>query len=93
VNPQRPVDPAHTADTERHYKPAPWHNPLKAPGVCLCVECCRIVADLRCTATNKDGVRCGDYRWHRKSEGHTMLINTVFLVAEERLQFDGPEGS
>jgi hypothetical protein len=55
----------------------------------MCVDCCRIVLDLRCPATNEDGAQCGDYKGHKKSDGHTMLVCTTFLCAEERLLIDG----
>lgn len=65
------------------FKPAPPHTPLKAPAICLCVECCKIVAGLRCPARDSEGRQCGDYR-HR-SKRHTMLVMTVFAIAAERL--------
>lgn len=78
------------ADSQRRvYKPAPPHNSLKAPASCMCLDCCRIVLDLRCQAANEDSVQCGDYKGHKKSDGHTMLVCTTFLCAEERLQHDG----
>lgn len=64
------------------YKPAPPHNHLKAPASCMCVDCCKIVAALRCTAVGELG-RCGDYKWHRGH--HTALVCTSFAIAEERL--------
>jgi hypothetical protein len=70
----------------RLYKPAPPHNSLMAPAVCMCIACCRIVLDLRCPAENEDGIRCGDYAGHRKADGHTMIPATIFLMAEERLR-------
>lgn len=64
------------------YKPAPPHNPLKAPGVCGCLDCCRQVLDLRCTATT-NGHRCGDYKHRGKT--HTLLVCSTFSMAEARL--------
>lgn len=45
------------------FKPAPPHNRMLGPA--LCVDCCRVVDGLRCTSTNGEGVRCGDYKRHR----------------------------
>jgi hypothetical protein len=64
------------------FKPAPPHNPLKAPAVCLCVECCKVVLTKRCPARDEQGRRCGDYKHRGKT--HTMFVATVFQIAEER---------
>jgi hypothetical protein len=75
-------------------KPARAHNHLMAPGVCLCVECCRIVLDLRCdkwtTFPDAEGgsLRCGDYKGHRGH--HTILVSTSFVIVEERVRLDSP---
>lgn len=73
------------------FKPAPLHNPLKAPAVCLCVECCRIVDGLRCTATDADGHRCGNYK-HR-TRTHSLIVATVFQIVDERLSPNDGSGS
>lgn len=65
------------------YKPARSHNPLIGPAVCLCVECSRKVLALRCPARDAEGRQCGDYK-HRGKE-HSMLVLTVFAIAEERV--------
>lgn len=44
------------------WKPTPPHNPLKAPATCMCIDCCAVIAAKRCTATNPEGIRCGDYK-------------------------------
>lgn len=71
------------------FKPAPPHNPLKAPAVCLCVDCCRIVAELRCPAVGRLG-RCGDFKGHRGE--HPLLVATTFQIVEERLAEEGDNG-
>jgi hypothetical protein len=75
----------------RFFKPAPPHNSLfdGAPAMCMCVDCCRRVLALRCPAKNNKGWQCGNYRWHKKSEGHWALVATVFQIAEERIRLDG----
>lgn len=65
------------------FKPAPSHNPLQAPAVCLCVDCCRIVAKLRCTAVSEDGHQCGSYKHSGKE--HWLIVATVFQIVDERL--------
>ena len=73
----------------RLFKPAPPHNSLKAPVACGCVECCRIVLDLRCPAVSPEGHPCGDYKGHRGH--HSMIPASVFVMAEERLLLDVPD--
>lgn len=74
-------------------KPARAHNPLFAPGVCMCVECCRIVLDARCDKWSYDpqmeggSVRCGDYKGH-KGDHSPLMLATAFLIAEERVRLD-----
>lgn len=65
------------------FKPAPSHNPLLGPAVCLCVDCCRIVAKLRCPAVSEDGHQCGNYK-HRGNE-HWLIVATTFQIVDERL--------
>ncbi len=67
------------------FKPPTAHNPLLGPAVCLCIECCKHIDKLRCTATDKQGRRCGDYKWHSKAEGHPLIVATVFQIVDERL--------
>lgn len=69
----------------RRFRPAPLHNPLKAPAVCLCVGCSEQMLDLRCPA-ERDGTRCGDYSGHKGE--HSKLEATVFAIAEERVRLD-----
>jgi hypothetical protein len=76
------IKAAPPVETPRLFRPAPPHNPSRAPATCLCVECCQIMLTKRCPARNADGVQCGNYR-HRGKE-HTMIPATVFLIAEER---------
>jgi hypothetical protein len=66
-------------------KPAPPHNHLKAPGACMCVDCCQIVLAHRCTATHRNK-RCGDHKGHHGD--HSLLLCTSFLIAEERVLLD-----
>lgn len=79
--------------SSRLSKPAPPHNPLYAPGVCMCLDCCKVVLDNRCPTwtlcpdVEGNSLRCGDYKGHRG--GHTTLVATCFLIAEERLRLDG----
>lgn len=65
------------------FKPAGPHNPRLGPATCLCVDCSRIVLDLRCPATDADGNQCGDYRHRGKS--HTLLVCTTFEIAAARV--------
>lgn len=69
-------------------KPAPPHNQMLAPALCMCVGCCHKVLALQCPAS-RDGVRCGDYKGHRGM--HTMLPATEFVIAAERVRVDSPE--
>jgi len=64
------------------YKPAPPHNPILAPAICMCVDCSRIVLALRCTARSPTGDQCGDYRGHGGE--HTLLVCTTFDIAADR---------
>lgn len=63
------------------FRPAPTHNPLMAPAICLCVECSREMLTRRCPATYQ-GRQCGDYRGH--SGEHSLIVETVFQIAQER---------
>lgn len=65
------------------FKPAPPHNHLKAPATCMCIDCCHIVTQLRCPATDPDGHQCGNYRDHRGE--HSLLVSTAFQIAAERI--------
>lgn len=65
------------------YKPAPPHNPLQAPAICMCVECSRIVLELRCPARSPGGAQCGDYKGHRGE--HSLIVATCFSIAEDRV--------
>jgi hypothetical protein len=72
------------------FRPAPPHNPLLGPAVCLCVDCCRIMAKLRCPVTSANGHQCGSYKNHRGKE-HSLLVMTVFQIVDERLAEDRDE--
>lgn len=71
----------------RRFKPAPPHNALLGPSMCLCVTCCRWVLDQRCPVTSA-GQRCGNWKGHRPSREHTVLVATIFDIAEERVRLD-----
>jgi hypothetical protein len=64
------------------FRPAPAHNPLKAPAICLCADCSRWVLDRRCPSRDPGGRQCGDYKGHRGS--HNVIVATVFQIAQER---------
>lgn len=74
-------------------KPAKAHNPLFAPAICLCVDCSRTVLAQRCPKVTINphmqgsSQQCGLYKGHRGD--HTMLVATVFVIAEERVRLDG----
>jgi hypothetical protein len=70
------------------FRPAPAHNPLKAPAVCLCVECSRIMLAKQCTARDSDGRQCGDYHGHRGA--HNLIPATVFQIARSRCSDSTP---
>lgn len=53
--------------------------------MCGCVSCSRKILDQRCAYEFRHG-RCGNYKGHGK--GHTLLIATAFLIAEERVRLD-----
>lgn len=72
---------------ERIFKPAPAHNRLMGPAVCLCVDCCRLMDAKRCDAIDSEGRRCGDYKRHG-GRWHTQLVPTVFAIVDERLRLD-----
>jgi hypothetical protein len=65
------------------FKPALGHNPLLGPAACLCVDCCRVVLDLRCPWRDDEGYQCGDFKGHR-GRAHSLLVATTFQIAEER---------
>lgn len=66
------------------FKPAPAHNRLLAPAICLCAECSREMLTRRCPAVDDLGHQCGDYKGHRGF--HSLLVCTVFPIAAERAE-------
>lgn len=86
-----------SAQKRRLSKPARAHNPLYGPSVCLCLDCCRTVLALRCPFVSVDprfvgsNAQCGSWKGHHERE-HTQLVDTTFVIAEERLRLDsGPQ--
>jgi hypothetical protein len=73
-------------------KPAKPHNPLFGPGACLCVECSRQVLAQRCPKVTVNphlmgsNQQCGNWKGHGGL--HTLLLDTTFLIAEERVRLD-----
>jgi hypothetical protein len=43
---------------------------------------------MRCPVKIHNAYQCGNYKGHQG--GHTLLVATVFDIAEERLRLDAP---
>jgi hypothetical protein len=69
------------------FKPTPPHRNGLAPAACLCEHCSELVLLLRCKARDSEGRQCGSWQGHRHSP-HTLLVDTTFLIALERVDRD-----